>query len=130
MELFKNPSFNDTYLRKSIDYFLRNIKIILKNVHIKLIHGMNELYSNIFCINIDQINFKKDSFINNFFIYTENIISSSSSHNKKKKEHDYILLPLSMKSKISIIKKSEIEINNKENTNIKGNLNTNKNEKK
>ena len=129
MELSKNPSFNDTYLRRSIDYFLRNMKIILKNVHIKLIHGMNELYSNIFCINVDQINLKKDSFIiDNFFIYTENIISSSS-HNIKKKEHDYILLPISMKSKISIIKKSEIEINNKENINIKGNLNTNNSDK-
>ena len=70
MELSKNPSFNDTYLRRSIDYFLRNMKIILKNVHIKLIHGMNELYSNIFCINVDQINLTKDSFIiDNFFIY-------------------------------------------------------------
>ena len=129
MQLSKNPNFNDTYLRRSIDYILRNMKINVKNVHVKLIHGVNELYSNIFCANVDQINLKKDSIIiDNFYIYTENIISSSS-HNIKKKEHDYILLPISMKSKISLVKKSEIEINNKENinanTNIKPNSNNN-----
>ena len=117
MQLFKNPNFNDTYKRRSIDYFMRNMKITVKNIQIKLIHGVNELYSNTFCINIDQIILKKDSFIlDNFYIYTENIISSS--HNLRKKDHDYILMPISIKSRISLIKKSEIEINNKENLNL------------
>ena len=124
MELSKNPNFNDTYLRRSINYFLRNMKIIVKNIRIKLIHGVNELYSNIFCTNIDQINLKKDSFtIDNFFIYTGNIISSS---HIKKKDNDYILLPISMKCKISMIKKNESEINKKENnTEENNNINNN-----
>ena len=77
MQLSKNPNLNDTYLRRSIDYFLRNMKITIKNLHVKLIHGVNELFSNIFCANIDKINLKNDSIIiDNFYVYTENIISS------------------------------------------------------
>ena len=56
MELSKNPNFNDTYLTRSINYFLRNMKITVKNVHIKLIHGTNDIYSAVFCANIDNIN--------------------------------------------------------------------------
>ena len=127
MQLSKNPNLNDTYLRRSIDYFLRNMKITIKNLHVKLIHGVNELFSNIFCANIDKINLKNDSIIiDNFYVYTENIISSSS-HNIRKKEHDYILLPISIKSKIKLVKKSEIEINNKENINTNTNTSTNLN---
>ena len=126
MELSKNPNFNDTYKRRSIDYIMRNMKITVKNIHLTLIHRINELYNNIFCINIDKINLKKDSFIlDNFYIYTENIISSS--HNLRKKDQDYILSPMSIKSKISMIKKSENEINNKENIKTNTILNTNNN---
>ena len=132
MELSKNPNFNDNYWRRSLDYILRNTQVIVKNILIKLIHGGNESFNNIFCINIDQINLKKDSFmIYNFYIYTENNINSS--HNfLHKKVHEYILLPISAKGKISTIKKSENDINNKENTNInakeKNNENQNQNE--
>ena len=126
MELSKNPNFNDTYLTRSINYFLRNMKIIVKNVRIKLIHGTSDLYNAVFCANIDYINLKKDSFIiDKFYIYTENTINSN--HNIRKKGHDYILLPITMKSEISLLKKNENEINNKENINIENNTNNENN---
>ena len=123
MELSKNPNFNDTYLTRSINYFLRNMKITVKNVRIKLIHGNKDIYNAVFCANIDYINLKKDScIIDKFYIYTENI--SNSNHNIRKKGHDYILFPLTIKSQISLLKKSENDINNKENIE-----NTNENNK-
>ena len=126
-ELSKNPNFNDTYLTRSINYFLRNMKITVKNIRIKLIHGTNDLYNAVFCTNIDYINLTKDSFIiDKFYIYSENILNSN--YNIRKKGHDYILLPITMKSEISLIKKNENEINNKENINnenINENINTN-----
>ena len=120
MELSKNPNFNDTYLTRSINYFLRNMKIEVKNAHIKLIHGTNDLYNAVFCANIDYINLKKDSFIiDKFYIYTENIVNAN--HNIRKKGHDYILLPLTIKSEISLMKQNENDINIKENINVENN---------
>lgn len=114
MELSKNPNFNDTYLTRSINYFLRNMKITVKNIRVKLIHGTNEVYNDVFCANIDYINLKKDScIIDKFYIYTENI--NNANHNIRKKGHDYILFPLTIKSQITLLKKSESDINAKEN---------------
>ena len=69
MEFSKNPNFNDSYWRRSLDYILRNTKITVKNIHIKLIHGVNESFNNIFCINVDQINLKKDSFYRKYYLF-------------------------------------------------------------
>ena len=114
MELSKNPNFNDTYLTRSINYFLRNMKITVKNIRVKLIHGTNEVYNDVFCANIDYINLKKDScIIDKFYIYTENI--NNANHIIRKKGHDYILFPLTIKSQITLLKKSESDINTKEN---------------
>ena len=55
ISLSKNPNFNDTYLTRSINYFLRNMKIIVKNLHITLIHKTNDLYNAVFCADIDYI---------------------------------------------------------------------------
>ena len=110
MELSKNPNFNDTYLTRSINYFLRNMKIIVKNLHITLIHKTNDLYNAVFCADIDYIDLKKDScIIDKFYIYTENIMNSN--HNIRKKSHDYILFPMTIKSEISLIKQNENDIN-------------------
>ena len=131
MELSKNPNITDTYFTRSITYILANMNISIKNINIKLIHEPNSSYNNIFGINIDRINLKKDYFsIFNFFIFIQNSINSNRSPyfgTMKKMEQEYLLFPVSLKSKIITIQKSQNEIDEKEKSLISDKKNENDN---